>query len=65
MNPIDLIFLALFLAILVVLLVGSRVIRAIAWDSIRHPFTRGRIMITDDEIKILRDENAASESPAH
>ena len=58
MSTIDGIFLAVCVLCLALMLIFSKVIRAIVWESLRHPFTRSRIELHDDYLKIWRGELA-------
>ncbi len=55
MSVVDLFFLAAFIACLGALLLGSPIIRAIAWDTLRHPFTRATILVNEDRIEVRHD----------
>jgi hypothetical protein len=58
MAAIDVWFLVAFVAGLTGLLFSSRVIRAIAWDTLRHPFTKATIIVHEDRIEVLHDTAA-------
>jgi hypothetical protein len=54
MSIVDLIFLSGFFVILASMLIFSPMIRAIFWDTIRHPFTPSRVERYDDgEIRVV------------
>lgn len=53
MSVVDLLFLTFFLLALVVILGCSPALRAVFWDTLRHPFTHSRIEIGDGKVKIL------------
>jgi hypothetical protein len=52
MGTVNWLFLAGFAVVLVALLAGSKVIRAIAWDCLRHPFTPSRIELDGNEVRV-------------
>ena len=54
MSTIDGIFLAAGVLSLTLMLIFSKVIRAIVWESLRHPFTHSRIELHDGRLKIWR-----------
>jgi hypothetical protein len=54
MSTVDSIFLAVCILSLALMLIFSKVIRAIVWESLFHPFTRSRIELHDGYIKIWR-----------
>lgn len=54
MSIIDYIFIAGFVVALALMLLFSKVIRAIFWDTLRHPFTPSRVEVYDDgEIRVV------------
>jgi hypothetical protein len=55
MSTVDYIFLAGCVAALVLMLACSKVIRAIVWDTIRHPFSKSRIEVRDGEVFVRRE----------
>ena len=63
MTTVDVFFLVGLAASLGIMLLSSRVIRAIAWDTIRHPFTKTTITVNDDRIEIRHDTAADKASP--
>ncbi len=60
MHTIDIAFLAVVGLSLGTMLASSRVIRAIVWDSFRHPFTHATIIIDGDRVEV-RHEPALDE----
>lgn len=60
MSVVDLLFLIFFLIVLIAILAGSRIIRAVLWDTLRHPFTHSRIEVVDGKVKIHHEASAAS-----
>lgn len=64
MSIIDYVFLLTFVTALVVMLGCSKVLRAIAWDTVRHPFTRSRIEIIDGKVSVHRGEGASDQAQA-
>jgi len=64
MSLTDLIFFAGASVALTVMLVSSKFIRAIVWETFRHPFTRSHIESHDGKIKVWREESKSQkESP--
>ena len=69
MNVVDYVFLAVCGAALALLLIGSKVLRAIFWESLRHPFRASRIEVRDGAVVITRsqplsEQNTQPRSPA-
>ena len=69
MTAVDYVFLAVCVLTLGLLLVGSKVLRAIFWETLRHPFRPSRIEIHDGQVVITRtqavaEEDAQPRSPA-
>lgn len=62
MTTIDGIFLVGGVLCLALMLTFSKVIRAIVWESLCHPFTRSRIELHDGRLKIWRGESKKSET---
>jgi hypothetical protein len=62
MSTVDSIFLAVCVLSLSFMLIFSKVIRAIAWESLRHPFARSRIEMQDGHLKIWRGESKEDEA---
>jgi hypothetical protein len=54
MNKIDVLFLVVVLVALASMLACSKVIRAIAWEALRHPFTPSRIEVDGDKVEVHR-----------
>jgi hypothetical protein len=63
MSVVDLLFLILFLVALLVILASSPVLRAVLWDTLRHPFTHGRVEVRDGQVKIHHETSASSSQP--
>lgn len=70
MSTVDSVFLAVCVLSLTLMLTFSKVIRAIVWESLRHPFTRSRIELHDGSMKIWRgpltgnDEKGETSTPS-
>jgi hypothetical protein len=64
MDTIDYIFLGGFAAALGLMLVCSKVIRVILWDILRHPFTRSRIEVCGDEVKVRHEQKPPAQTPS-
>ena len=62
MSPVDVLFLAGFASVLGIMLASSRVIRAIAWEALRHPFTKSVITFHKDRIEVRHEPPPANES---
>lgn len=60
MSGVDLLFLIIFLVILIVILACSPVLRAVIWDTLRHPFTHSRVEVLDGKVKIHHEASATS-----
>src|SRR5437879_2189266 len=54
MSTVDCLFLAGFVVVLTAMLASSKVVRAIAWDCLRHPFTPARIEVDGREVRVRR-----------
>jgi hypothetical protein len=54
MNAVDWLFLAGFALALAAMLVFSKVLRAVAWECLRHPFTPARIEVDGHQVRVLR-----------
>jgi hypothetical protein len=52
MSTINIMFLAGFMAALIAMLAFSARIRAIAWESIRHPFTASVVVERDGKVEV-------------
>jgi hypothetical protein len=65
MSTIDGIFLAACILSLALMLIFSKVIRAIVWDSLRHPFTRSRIEIKDGKVHVVHLPSGVARKPDH
>ena len=63
MTTVDIFFLVVLVASLGIMLLSSPAIRAIAWDTLRHPFTKATITVNDDRIEIRHDTPADKASP--
>ncbi len=64
MSTVNLTFLILFVVILAVLLASSPVLRAVFWDTLRHPFTHSRIEVLDGQVKVHHEESVSpSQTP--
>ena len=61
MTMIDYAFLGACLLILALLLVGSKVMRAIFWESVRHPFRTSRIEVRDGKVVVTHPETFPAE----
>jgi len=55
MSWIDYTVLAVALAALALMLACSKVMRVLAWESLRHPFTHSKIRVVNGEVQVLRD----------
>jgi hypothetical protein len=62
MSTIDILFVAAFAAILLALLAASPVVRAILWDTLRHPFTHARVESDGSQVRVLHLEPPARDS---
>lgn len=60
MSVINLLFLILFLIALLVILASSSVLRAVLWDTLRHPFTHSRVEVRDGQVKVHHEASASS-----
>lgn len=65
MNAIDLVFLAVGVAVLTLWLLCDKVARAIVWDSLRHPFTRSRIEVKDGKVHVIHLPSGAARKTDH
>ena len=63
MTTIDVFFLVVLVAGLGIMLLSSPVIRAIAWDTLRHPFTKATITVNNDRIETRHDPPSDKASP--
>ena len=52
MTLMDYIFLGVCVLALTVMVLGSKVIRAILWETLRHPFRASRIEIDDGHVLV-------------
>ena len=55
MNWIDYTALAVALVVLALMLACSPVLRALAWESLRHPFVHSTIRVVDGEVQVTRE----------
>lgn len=55
MNPVDFIFLAVWLIALTAMLACSPILRAIVWDTLRHPFTPSRVTCNDGKVQVIHE----------
>lgn len=53
MDAIDLVILAVGVAALTIWLLLDKTVRAIVWDSLRHPFTHSRIEVKDGKVHVV------------
>jgi hypothetical protein len=54
MSAVDYVFIAGFVVALALMLLCSKVIRAIFWDTVRHPFTPSRVEVYEDgEVRVV------------
>lgn len=60
MSMLDYVFLAGCVAVLALMLVCSKVVRAIVWDTLRHPFSKSRVEVRDGEVVIRREATPAA-----
>ena len=60
MSVVDVLFLLFSFVVLTVILACSPVLRAILWDTLRHPFTNSRIEVLDGKVKIHHEASATS-----
>jgi hypothetical protein len=69
MTVTNLVFLGIACFVIVLMLLTSKVIRVIAWETVAHPFTKSKIDVVQDDIKVHREErpqaNNKSNSEAH
>jgi hypothetical protein len=61
MTAIDYIILGAGVLMLSAMLVGSKVLRAVVWETLRHPFLPSRIEIHDDQVVITHSQGNAGE----
>jgi hypothetical protein len=59
MNLVNYLFLLVFLLVLATMLATSRVIRAIVWESLRHPFSHSRIVVAGGKVEVEREGDHA------
>jgi hypothetical protein len=64
MSAIDILFLLVGVVALTAMLLFSKVIRAIAWESLRHPFTHSRIEVDGNKVEIHRPVPSKDDQPA-
>ncbi len=55
MTAVDLMLLGCFAGVLLLLIVGSRVIRTMIWEIVFHPFTKSTIQMAGGTIHVQRD----------
>jgi hypothetical protein len=57
MNTVDYVFLGTGVLILGLMLVGSKVFRAVLWETLRHPFRPSRIEIHHGQVVITHPQS--------
>jgi hypothetical protein len=57
MKIVDIIFLCLVVLCVVVMLISSKLMRVIVWESLRHPFTHSKIEIRGKRVRVWRGKN--------
>lgn len=63
MTAVDYAFLLFCVLTLGVMLIGSKVLRAIFWETLRHPFRSSRITVHQDQVVITPSPALPSEDP--
>ena len=63
MNTVDFIFLVGFFLALSIILTKSPFLRAVVWDTLRHPLTRSRIEIRENKVIVHHLTEAEPFSP--
>ncbi len=56
MTTIDLVFLIVCIISLGVMLGASKVIRAVVWETLRHPFEPSRVELREGQIVVTRSQ---------
>jgi hypothetical protein len=66
MTTTDFVFLLLCIISLGIMLVASKVLRAVVWETIRHPFGSSRIEVRQGQIVVSRSQthHAKDDQPA-
>lgn len=62
MTMIDYIFLAVCVLALAIMLIGSKVVRTILWETLRHPLRSSRIEVDQGQIFVNRSQSVPAES---
>jgi hypothetical protein len=61
MTAIDYVFLAACVLALALMLIGSKVMRAIFWETVRHPFRPSRIEVHQGQVVIAHTQPVSAE----